>query len=711
MKSFKGFLNGVALLERGGKNYFLEFLSSTAFRLYEGERSHSFALKEDYEPYRKVTKEEGEGYKAFITDDLTVKAFDDGHIEADYKGKTVLQEKPYSSKEPYKVGFCLSSNRPVYGLGDKTGPLDKRDYDYINWNTDDPHPHVDNTVSLYKSIPFFLLFDPACTVGVFFDNTFRSHFDFNKENPDIVKAEAVDGTFDFYFFFGTLPNALGEYTRLVGANPLPPRWALGAQQSRWSYGNKESVESVIEGYQNANIPLSVVYLDIDYMDSYKDFTVDERKFPKIDAWLASLKEKGIHIVPIIDAGVKAEEGYFLYDEGVSIKAFSTLNGEIYHNEVWPGDSVFPSFASPITLLWWSEHVADFLDKGFSGIWNDMNEPASFKGPLPEEVDMGGKLHSEIHNVYGHLMCSATKLGFEKAKKRPFLLTRAAYAGTSRYSYVWTGDNQSTYDHVRLSLPQICGLSLSGVAMSGVDLGGFNGDCTGELLVRFAQANLFSGIFRDHSACDTRSQEPYAFDEATARRYRDVVLTRYELIPTLYDALFMHERAGTAVVRPLIYNFPNDANVTNENTETMLGENLLLAPALFPGQRKREVYFPDVFFHYRSGKRFEKGYAIIDCDLDEIPLFVRQGALVPLAEQGTKTPEFQDSLRLLWTGGKAYAYHYEDAGDGLSYQNGEYNLYLFEIDEEGQLAITLLHEGYVGRYKKIFVERLDESIDD
>ncbi len=720
--------NGITTFRRGDKTFQLEFISPTAIRFYEAGRKESYAIAKAPSPAQEVRRGEEEGENALFYGDLSVHIHKSGLLSVRYKNIPVFREKPYQAKnsesdilaekeghlakdkDVYSAGFAIENNRPVYGSGDKAGPLDKRGYDFINWNSDYPIPHNEAFKSLYKSIPFFLMFGEACSVGVFVDNTFKTRFDFNKQDKDGIVVESCGGVLDVYLFFGSLPNVIAEYTRLVGGSALPPRWALGAQQSRWSYGDAQEVEEVIAKYKESDIPLSAVYLDIAYMDEFKDFTVDEKRFPNVSSWLKKVNQEGIHIVPIIDAGVKAETVYPVYEEGLSINAFCKDNGEVYHNEVWPGDSVFPAFNSSYTRLWWSERVADFLDLGFSGIWNDMNEPASFNGPIPNSVDMGGKTHAEIHNVYGHLMSEATYLGFLKAGKRPYVITRAAYAGTAKFAGTWTGDNFSSYDHIRMMLPQLCGLSLSGYSYAGVDIGGFSGDATSELLVRFAQASLFNPFFRNHSACDTRSQEPYAFDEETIRRYRDVVLTRYELIPYLYDLLFLHQKTGIAVIRPLVYNFPKDPNVVNENTEIMLGDNLLLAPALFPGQTKRSVYFPCGFINYFNGMRYGPGYHLIDCGLDEIPLFVKEGSLTPLANKGTHDTDFGKELRLLWTGGKAFAYHYEDEGDGLGYLNGEYNLYLFEIDEEGHLTITTLNEGMVGKYEKITVDHLGNDLE-
>ena len=537
------------------------------------------------------------------------------------------------------------------------------------------------------------------------------HFDFyriNKEEEafDFGYEENIQVEYssplDLYVFVGDLPSVTASFSSLVGRNPLPPYWALGAQQSRWSYNSFSEVDEVIQGYLDADIPLSTVYLDIDYMDSYKDFSVNESKFPNIKNWLAEKSKQGIHIVPIIDAGVKAEEGYDIYDEGMANGYFSTLDGQVYHNEVWPGDSVFPAFLDENVRKWWASHIATFLELGFSGIWNDMNEPASFNGPLPLEVNMGnGVEHSLAHNVYGHYMVKAGYEGFILAKKRPFQLTRAGFAGTSSFANTWAGDNQSIYDHLRLSLPQMMNMSLSGQTYIGVDIGGFSGNTTKELLVRFASAALLYPLYRNHSALGSLNQEPYRLDGEYLEAYRKAVKLRYELLPTLYDELYFGYAYGSSPLRPLIYNYPEDQRLINENTEIMLGENILLAPSLFPGQSKRSVYLPDEFIHYPSFKRFSKGDHVIDVGIGDIPLFIRAHSLVVLAPQGQGANR-SEILRLFTACDEASVLHYEDAGDGLGYLDGEYNLYRI-VYKDQKASLEYLHHGYPSHYKKFVVE--------
>ena len=707
---------GIYQISSPSLHHFFSFISSRAFRFYEDSSPKSPCVETYPVVEEGVEVVQEEDIVIFSYQDIEVRIGSPLTIEVFIAGKKVLQAEDYfetsgdldvslAEKEGHKNkqsdfnggGLKIHSRSPVYGLGERSGPLDKRGYDYINWNTDDPSAHVDTFKSLYQSIPFFILFDPEISVGVFLDNTYRTHFDLNKTDPSAVKISFAKGEGDYYFFFGKMDEVVSMFTSLTGRNPLCPYWALGTQQSRWSYPNKEKVDEVIQGYRGAGLPLSVVYLDIDYMDHYKDFTVDPAKFPDIASWLKQKKDEGIVIVPIIDAGVKAEAGYHLYDEGIGNGYFSTLNGEVYHNEVWPGDSVFPAFLDEKVQTWWATHIKEFLDLGFGGIWNDMNEPASFKGPLPLDVDMGGSLHEKAHNVYGHFMVKAGAKGFELASRRLFQLTRAGYAGTAAYSSSWAGDNQSIYDHLRLSLPQMMNMSLSGQAYIGVDIGGFGGDATPELLSKWAYASLLNPLYRNHSSLGTLDQEPYLLKGQYLEAYRKALLFRYRLRPALYTELFFAEKEGNVPLRPLLYNYPADERLINENTEIMLGKDLLLIPSLFPGEQKRGGYFPADFIHVETGDLYQKGDHIVNCDLLTLPLYFRKDGLVALEDD-------EHTLSLLW-GEKegAWTYLYEDQGDGLDYRKGVYNLYRIEM-KQGRPYICYLHHGMESRYTNIHVNK-------
>jgi alpha-glucosidase len=695
------------------KTYAVSFFSPYGFRLYEVGVKSPIALFPDALGHSEPRHHQDKagfhfslgGSSLTVGFDGKVTFYRQKRIVSSFQilGKNVEQPESFAegSKEghhpsgdthPYEGGVSFPNDGPVYGLGDKTGPLDKRGYSYINYNTDDPSAQVDTFKSLYKSINFVTLFHKYNSIGFFLNNSAKTFFDINKTNPGVVEATYQSGKLDLYLFVGNFLKVCSYFALLTGTNPLPPRWALGYQQSRWSYGDETEVENVIANYQKIGCPLSAVHLDIAYMDHFKDFSVDSARYPDLGTWSKKLLAEGVHLVTIIDAGVKAEKGYPLYDVGLKKGYFATLKGEVYHNEVWPGDSVFPAFISEKVQEWWAEEVARFINKyHVSGIWNDMNEPASFKGPLPEDVEMGGLPHALAHNVYGHYMDKATYEGFLAAKKRPFIITRAAYAGTSHYSTAWTGDNQSIWDHLRLSIPQMANLSASGFQMIGNDIGGFGGDTTKELLLRWIALGVFSPLMRNHSAFMTRNQEGYQFDEETSHIYAQMVQLRYRIIPYLYDLLRESSLKGTPVYRSLVMNYPDDSYTYNENSEVMLGDGLLLAPALNPGEHHRYVYFPDEFYDFETGKAYKKGHYLIETPLDKLPLFVRKGAIIPLAPIGTMSPEEPERLELYVTPGSVTYFHYVDEGDGLAYLKGHYNL--IKIVKKGKkVSAAYAHQG-------------------
>lgn len=424
------------------------------------------------------------------------------------EGHSLPKEK---EAHKFEVVRMLHPKEHIYGLGDKTGFLDKRGYAYEMWNSDIPDTHADFFPSLYKSVPFFISMRPHFTYGIFLDNTSKSYFDMGKEDADSYYFAADGGDLDYYFIAGeTMRDIVGAYTGLTGRTALPQKWTLGYHQSRWGYITEDDIMDVAEKMRQCRIPCDSIHFDIDYMDSFKVFTWNKKNYKDPKKTLQKLTEMGYKPVTIIDPGVKKEDGYSVYEEGIKngYFAFSAEN-ELYVNEVWPGDSVFPSFTNPKVRSWWADKQKFLIDMGVRGVWNDMNEPASFKGPLPDDVQFADEddtaiLHKDAHNIYGHCMAMATKDGWLKYDgRRPFIITRAAYAGTQRYSLVWTGDNQSIWAHLQMAIPQLCNLGLSGFSYAGTDVGGFGADTTKELLARWVQVGCLSPFFRNHSAQGTR----------------------------------------------------------------------------------------------------------------------------------------------------------------------------------------------------------------
>lgn len=594
----------------------------------------------------------------------------------------------------------LGKEDAVYGLGDKPGCLNRRGYVYVNWNTDNPAPHVDSFKSLYKSIPFFMVLGENYCYGIFADNTYKTTFDFGFESSEYYVVSHEKGFLDYYFFPGEKPSdVVKKYTGLTGTTPLFQRWIYGSHQSRWGYCSQDEILGIAEAFEKNEIPCDVIHMDIDYMDGYRVFTFDKERFPDTKALSETLADKGIKLISIIDPGVKKDEAYFMYREGMEMDAFAhDAQGAVYENAVWPGTSVFPDFSREDVRKWWGEKTKILLDHGIRGIWNDMNEPASFRGPLPDDVKFAAGAHDAIHNIYGHLMAKATYEGLleQDNGRRPFVLTRAAYAGSQKYCGGWTGDNHSIWAHLTLSLEQICNLSLCGMAMCGSDIGGFGSDVTPELLVRFYQAAVFAPFFRNHSAVGTRRQEPWLFDEKTRDAVRKTVRLRYRFIPYIYDLARECERTGEPIVRPLVYEYPHDKMVRNICDEYLLGKFVLVAPVTVPGKFAREVYLPEgEWYDYETNEKYTGGkYILADAPLDKVPVFIRAGAILPVAEGNIQSTEdiTSENTRILTYPGQGTFIHYEDDNETLAYREGSYNAMEYTLNGE-KLEKKVIHRGY------------------
>ena len=677
------------------------------------------------------------------TEKVVVKIYDDFVVDfynaegkllmADYRGERTTKEKvSWMSLEMleaeghdisgylektcrYQLVKKLDDGDDFYGLGDKSGFLNKKHYEYENWNSDLPQAHNEDFKALYKSIPFLMcLKKDGEAYGVFFDNTFRSNINLGKENTEYFFYSTEEGNMDFYFMVGeSLVDVVGSYTYLTGTTPLPQLFTLGYQQSRWGYESADDINFIVDNYRAANIPLDVIHLDIDYMDNFKVFTWNEKNYGKPGELFERIKGLGVKPVCIIDPGTKVEKGYSIDDEGVANDYFAKdKDGEVYVNAVWPGDSHFPDFGKAEVRDWWANNHKVLTDLGVGGIWNDMNEPASFHGELPADVVFHDEdrvtNHAEIHNVYGHNMCRATFQGLkEQTGKRPFVITRACYSGSQKYATVWTGDNQSLWHHLQMVIPQLCNLGMSGFSFCGTDIGGFGADCTPELLCRWIQAAMFSPLFRNHAAKGTKDQEPWRFSKEVVDINRKYIELRYKLLPYIYDLFYKGEKTGLPVMRPLVLHYPNDPEVRNMNNEFLAGENILVAPVLEQGATKRMVYLPEgTWYDYWTGEKFEgKQYILKDAPIDVCPMYIKAGSIIPTYEVVQYVGEKPyNKLALLVTPGEGAYEHFQDNGEDYAYQNGIYNLYQFTTDADGNLTTEMLHEAYPV-YEEVTVEKL------
>lgn len=710
-------INGrLARLAYEKQDLFLEFITSGIVRIGTSARQRSHAIENlPYEPVAIKTLNDGNG---FSTDYFIVKFEDCGRLTfLTSSGEVIVRDAAscglFSDKKIH-LSKEIAPGEVFYGLGETTGFLNKRHYSYVMWNTDNSEPHTERDPSLYKSIPFYIGQHSGLAYGLFYDNPSKAYFDFGAVDTEIVAYGAEGGELNYYFIFGpTIPDVVSRYTSLTGRTPLPALWMLGYHQSRWSYRDEAEIRELVGAFRRYGIPLDVIYFDIDYMDEYKVFTINKERFPDFPGLLADLKKAGVKAVVIVDPGVKIELGYSVYEEGKARGFFArTREGGIYQNVVWPGPAVYPSFFMEEVRSWWGRKLKALLDMGVAGIWNDMNEPASFTGPLPNDVvfpgDDGDLRHSKAHNLYGHYMAK-TAYNAIKQVNRPFVITRACYAGTQKYSTVWTGDNHSLWPHLRMAIPQICNLGLSGFAFCGVDIGGFSSHATKELLIRWVQAACFFPLFRNHAAAGTRRQEPWTFDAETLSIYRRIVRLRYRFIPYLYDLFWEHEITGAPVIRPLVYHYPDDPETYNIEDEYMVGERVLVTPVVEPGKTKRMVYLPaGSWYDYRTGKEYRSGYHIIDCPLAELAMFIRKDSiLVGYPDADYIDPEKRDTMIVEIYGDQAGYSHYYDDGVSFSYREGDYQIYDMTY-RDAILEISLRHD-YPGGYRYVVVKNKDREV--
>ena len=614
------------MLDFEGRKARIRVLTPTIINVFYGEdgtRAGSKAIEGDKTVPSSVKAVQKTDGLWIHTGEVSVKVDDGFYVDfydrdgrevcADYRGKRkplqrvsgetlkLLEEEGHSAagkgqEYAFEVLKKLEASQHFYGLGDKTGFLDKRHYEYEMWNTDNPNPQVDSFKALYKSIPFLISLTDTHVYGLFLDNTFKSCFNMGQESEEYYWFGAHGGDLDYYYIAGdSVAEVLKGYTYLTGTCPLPQKWTLGYHQSRWGYVTQEDMEDVAASMRKNDIPCDAIHFDIDYMQDYRVFTWNEKRYHGDSAsFLGKLSEDGFKPVAINDPGVKKEDGYEVYDEGVRQGYFAkTPEGEVYINAVWPGDAAFPDFGNPAVRTWWGEKQKFLLDKGVRGIWNDMNEPASFQGPLPDDIVFTDEdretTHAEMHNVYGHFMAKAAYEGLKKLDgRRPFVITRACYAGSQKYATAWTGDNTSMWAHLQMAIPQLCNLGLSGMPFVGTDVGGFGADTTPELMARWVQVGCFSPLFRNHCAAGSRRQEPWQFGEKIMDIYRKYVKLRYRWIPYIYDLFYEEERTGAPIMRPLVFHYEKDKAAQVCNDEFMLGSRILAAPVVNQGAEKRMV---------------------------------------------------------------------------------------------------------------------------
>ena len=683
-------------------------------------KDHSWAIAKDNWPTPRWNLKESQDSITIITDELEVvvrrsplliefrdarthQVLNSDERPMSYDAKGLLAPMMFDPKAGMFVAASkkLGFDEHFYGLGEKAARLDKRRSSFVNWNSDTPG-YFEGRDPIYQTIPFYIGLQRGTAYGIFFDNSYRSYFDFGKTSNQRAWFGAEGGEMNYYFFYGpSIKKILGRYADLTGHMPLPPLWALGNQQSRWSYYPDTMVEEVVNEYRKRDLPLDVVYLDIDYMHGYRVFTFDKERFPDPKGLTEKLRRKGVKVVTIVDPGVKHQpndRGYHAYDEGVEKNFFQRRrNGDLFVPRVWPGESVFVDYTMPEARRWWGDLHRIYTDNGIAGIWNDMNEPSDFVDQTGKNqldvmsYDEGEKsTHAKNRNTFALLMSRATYEGLERLQPdlRPYVITRAAYAGIQRYATMWTGDTNSTWEALALNIPMFTSLGLSGEPFVGSDVGGFIGRGSGELLVRSYQVSFLAPFCRNHKVIDGYDQEPWRFGKYYEDVIRKYLKLRYALLPFLYTTLEEAHRTGVPVFRPLMLNYQNDESTYNLDDQFMIGDDLLLAPVVKPDVTRRLVYLPaGTWYDYWTNKKYTGGTTIsVEAPLDVVPMFVRGGAIIPagpvlnyVGEKPTDPITFNiypdDS-------GSASAKLYEDDGLSPAYKRGAFRRTSFNVRRSG-----------------------------
>jgi alpha-glucosidase len=613
-----------------------------------------------------------------------------------------------------KLGF----NEHFYGLGEKAARLDKRRSSFVNWNADTPG-YTEGKDPIYQTVPFYTGLQDGRAYGIFFDNSYRSYFDFGKSSQQRVWFGAEGGELNYYFFYGpSLKKILNRYADLTGHMPMPPRWALGNQQSRWSYYPDTMAEEVVSEYRKRDLPLDVLHLDIDYMQGYRVFTWDRNRFPNPKALSEKLGRQGVKLVTIVDPGVKyqpvakstamitsitpelepQDPRYYVFEQGIQKNYFQKReNGDLFVPRVWPGESTFVDYTLPAARDWWGSLHRAYTDNGVAGIWNDMNEPSDFvdqTGKNQMDVvsyDEGQKTtHAKNRNVFALLMARATYEGLERLQpnQRPYVITRAAYAGIQRYSTMWTGDTNSTWEALALNIPMFTTLGLSGEPFVGSDVGGFIGRGNGELLTRAYQISFLAPFCRNHKVIDGYDQEPWRFGKYYEDIIRRYLKLRYQMLPFLYTTLEEAHRLGVPLFRPLVLNYQDDPNTYNLDDEFMIGNDLLVAPIVKPDVTRRLVYLPKgTWYDYWTNKKHEGGTMIsVEAPLETVPMFVRAGAIIPTGPEMNHTGEKpQDPITFNIypdDSSSAAGTLYEDDGVSPNYKQGAFRRTIASVKRVG-----------------------------
>ena len=608
-----------------------------------------------------------------------------------------------------KMSKITQNAESFYGLGDKATHSNLKGKRVSNWVTDQ-YAYGKDQDPLYKAIPFFIGLHNNKSYGIFFDNTFRTNFDFAHERRNVTSFWADGGEMNYYFIYGPqMSQVVKAYTNLTGTPELPPMWAMGYHQSKWSYYPESNVRAIAKNFRKMRIPCDAIYLDIDYMDGFRCFTWDRSRFPNPKKMISDLEEKGFKTVVMIDPGIKIDKDYWVYQEAIENDYFcKRADGAFMKGKVWPGECNFPDFTNPKVREWWAELYKEMMSEiGVHAVWNDMNEPAVMEvptktAPLDTRHDYDGHpcSHRKAHNVYGMQMVRATYEGIKKYvyPKRPFVITRAAFAGTQRFSSTWTGDNVATWEHLWIANVQAQRMCMSGYSFVGSDIGGFAEQPNGELFARWIQLGVFHPFCRVHSSGDHGDQEPWSFDDEVTNIVRKFIELRYQLLPYLYTMFYRYSNEGVPMLKPLVHFDQEDHQTHFRTDEFIFGEQILICPVHEPNAQGRRMYLPrGTWYNYWTNEAVIGGMEKwVVAGLDKIPIFIKEGAMIPKypVQQYVGELEVKEMvLDVYYKNGVETSTVYEDGQDGYDYKKGRYSLRNFNLKgKANELLIQQFKDG-------------------
>lgn len=614
----------------------------------------------------------------------------------------------------FNYTYQMDPDDIVYGLGEANRGINKRGFIYTSNCSDNPN-HLEDTVSLYGAHNFIVI-SGKNTFGIYVDTPSTLTFDIGYSHMDRLTIETLETDLDFYMIEGENAYEITkQFRKIIGRSYIPPKFAFGFGQSRWGYKTKEDFLEVVNEYRKHHIPLDMLYMDIDYMEDYKDFTVNPG-FADFPSFVDEMKEKNIRLIPIIDAGVKIEKDYDIYEEGVKNNYFcKKADGSDFVAAVWPGYTHFPDVMNPEVRQWFGSKYKWLMDQGIEGFWNDMNEPAIFYTPegiqhlkkamkdfleepenptnvwelrdqfvelanAPSDYasfyhNINGEMvcHKKLHNLYGFNMTRAAGEALQEIspEKRCLLFSRSSYIGMHRYGGIWTGDNKSWWSHLLLNLKMLPSLNMCGFLYVGADLGGFGADTSRDLLLRWLALGVFTPLMRNHSAIGTRRQECYRFEHI--EDFRHIIGVRYRLLPYLYSEYMKAALTDDLYFKPLAFEYPDDPIAAEVEDQLMLAGEVMIAPVYTQNAKGRTVYLPEEMMLIKflpdgtlSKEILPKGHHYISVPLDVVPLFIRSGKCIPLADAAEYVAALDaDHMQLIGYTGCTYTL-YDDDGFTRTY---------------------------------------------